>query len=220
MIARAGRRDAALPTPDGRIRPTGPPAENAGHIRHPASRRYYVGSAADRPRPDFSPLPCPEGGLMARQLVPLIAIALLLGSCARQSPPPPVVSVPGKPISFLNDVKPVLDTRCVACHSCYNAACQLKLSSFDGVDRGGSKDAVYTAGRLTDQAPTRLFFDAQTTDEWRAKGFHSVTQSPGEGLDNETIMAYFLSAKHRDPVRGVACLSGSPRCPMTTTRCC
>ena len=137
---------------------------------------------------------------MARQLVPLIAIALLLGSCARQSPPPPVVSVPGKPISFLNDVKPVLDTRCVACHSCYNAACQLKLSSFDGVDRGGSKDAVYTAGRLTDQAPTRLFFDAQTTDEWRAKGFHSVTQSPGEGLDNETIMAYFLSAKHRDPV--------------------
>ena len=25
---------------------------------------------------------------------------------------------------FLNDVKPVLDTRCVVCHGCYDAPCQ------------------------------------------------------------------------------------------------
>ncbi len=137
---------------------------------------------------------------MARQLIPLIAMVLLLASCARQSPPPPVIAVPAEPISFLDDVKPVLDTRCVVCHSCYNAACQLKLSSFEGVERGGSKKAVYSSARLTDQAPTRLFFDAQTTDEWRKKGFHSVTQSPGDGLENQSIMAYFLDAKHRDPV--------------------
>ncbi len=127
------------------------------------------------------------------------ALALLLG-CARALPPAPLVKIPAEPVNFLNDVKPVLDSRCVVCHSCYNAACQLKLGSYEGVDRGGSKDAVYSSDRLEDQAPTRLFVDAQTTDQWRQMGFHSVTENPGEGLENQSIMSYFLEAKRRDPV--------------------
>jgi hypothetical protein len=94
-------------------------------------------------------------------------------------------------------VKPVLDSRCVVCHACYNAACQLKLGSYEGAARGGSKKAVYDAKRLTDEEPTRLFTDAQTTAQWRDKGFHSVTASPDAA--NDSIMAYLLDAKRRRP---------------------
>ena len=137
---------------------------------------------------------------MTRHFIAIATALLLLAGCSRALPPTPLVQVPAEPVSFLNDVKPVLDSRCVVCHSCYNAACQLKLGSYEGVDRGGSKDAVYSSDRLTDQAPSRLFFDAKTTEQWRQMGFHSVTENPGQGLANESIMAYFLDAKRRNPV--------------------
>ncbi|MFA7084481.1 MAG: fatty acid cis/trans isomerase [Arcobacteraceae bacterium] len=48
-----------------------------------------------------------------------------------------------KEISYTKEVKPILDNRCVSCHSCYNSSCQLKLSSYEGLERGGSKVGVY-----------------------------------------------------------------------------
>jgi hypothetical protein len=132
---------------------------------------------------------------MIHRLVFICVVVLLLVSCARQAPPPPLVSIPAQPVGFLDEVKPVLDSRCVVCHSCYNAACQLKMSSFEGLDRGGSQEAVYSSARLSPQAPTRLFVDAQTTEQWRGLGFHSVTASTGEGPEDKSIMAYFLDAK-------------------------
>jgi len=61
---------------------------------------------------------------------------------------------------FLNEVKPIIDNRCVVCHACYDAPCQLKMSSVEGIDRGASKALVYQGTRLTASAPTRLFEDA------------------------------------------------------------
>lgn len=40
---------------------------------------------------------------------------------------------------FQNKVKPIVDNRCVVCHACYDAPCQLKLSSVEGIDRGATK---------------------------------------------------------------------------------
>lgn len=137
---------------------------------------------------------------MARLWFVLPTVVLLLVSCVRQTLPPPEVEAPAEPVSFIHDVKPVLDTRCVVCHSCYNAACQLKMTSFEGVDRGGSKDVVYSSTRISDQAPTRLFLDAQSTEAWRNKGFHSVTERTGPGPEDASVMAWFLEAKHRNPV--------------------
>lgn len=37
---------------------------------------------------------------------------------------------------YLHTVKPILESRCVVCHGCYDAPCQLKLSSPEGIDRG------------------------------------------------------------------------------------
>ncbi|MCW0469986.1 hypothetical protein OH492_16720 [Vibrio chagasii] len=39
---------------------------------------------------------------------------------------------------FLNEVKPIIDNRCVVCHACYDAPCQLKMSSVEGIDRGAN----------------------------------------------------------------------------------
>ncbi|WP_254436215.1 fatty acid cis/trans isomerase [Ruegeria arenilitoris] len=80
------------------------------------------------------------------------------------------------------EVKPIMDRRCVVCHSCYDAPCQLKLTSPMGVLRGASKEAVYHTERLQDAQPTRLGIDAQTVPEWRALGFHAVIRGQDAGL--------------------------------------
>jgi len=77
-------------------------------------------------------------------------------------------------VSFDEQVRPILNKRCVVCHSCYDAPCQLKLSSVEGVSRGANEEKVYNTRRLTAMDPTRLFIDAKTTTQWRDKGFQSV----------------------------------------------
>ncbi|MCV0427309.1 MAG: fatty acid cis/trans isomerase [Roseibium sp.] len=76
-------------------------------------------------------------------------------------------------------VQDVLNKRCVVCHGCYDAPCQLKLSSPDGWLRGATKAKVYDSSRLTDAPMTRLGIDAKTVPQWRQKGFFSVTESNG-----------------------------------------
>jgi len=106
----------------------------------------------------------------------------------------------GKKVDFLSEVKPILDKRCVSCHSCYNSPCQAKYSSFEGVDRGASKDLVYDATRLLSTDPTRLFFDAQSTEEWRDMDFYSLTQSLDPlSFKGDSIMAQMLNDKRKDP---------------------
>lgn len=125
-------------------------------------------------------------------------LTLLVG-CAAPPPPPVQVKIPDRRIDYVAEIKPLLDKRCVVCHSCYNSPCQLKLSSFEGVDRGGTKNPVYNPTRLTTMDPTRLFIDALTTEQWRQKDFFSVTESnTGNGYNN-SIMLQFLSHKMTHP---------------------
>jgi len=67
--------------------------------------------------------------------ITIVVLVVLLGGCIAEPPPPVAVEMPAETVSFLEDVKPILDGRCVVCHSCYNAACQLKLSSYEGLAR-------------------------------------------------------------------------------------
>lgn len=85
----------------------------------------------------------------------------------------PLAAVAGTP-EYRRDVKPILDQRCVVCHGCYDAPCQLQLGSYEGITRGASKRVVYDGTRLFTAAPTRLFVDADTNAEWRRMGFHPV----------------------------------------------
>jgi hypothetical protein len=114
----------------------------------------------------------------------LLVLMASLG-CAGSRPAPDVGvdqalvdTTPVAPLDYEREVRPVLERRCVVCHGCYDAPCQLKLSSASGIERGGSKQAVYDGARITAADPTRLFIDAFTTEEWRAKGFHPVLAEP------------------------------------------
>ena len=104
---------------------------------------------------------------------------------------------------YYKDVKPILDNRCVVCHACYDAPCQLKLSSIDGLERGASKKKVYNATRLRAAQPSRLFEDEETVRQWREQGFFSVLnerdQTPEANLA-ASVMARLLTLKNKHPL--------------------
>lgn len=109
---------------------------------------------------------------------------------------------------FYHDaVKPVLESRCVVCHGCYDAPCQLKLTSPAGIDRGVSKQVVYDGTRLVAATPHRLFVDAQSTSQWRKLGFSPVLNEYPESPTNNlaaSVLYNSLLVKKSNPLPQVA----------------
>ncbi len=112
-------------------------------------------------------------------------------------------------IDYDTQVRPILESRCVVCHACYDAPCQLKLGSSEGIDRGANPDRVYDARRLRQADLTRLFEDARTTAAWRDKDFHPVlnerVQNP-EANAEVGLMSRLLELKRTHPVEPGALL--------------
>ncbi|MBT5222827.1 MAG: isomerase [Gammaproteobacteria bacterium] len=105
-------------------------------------------------------------------------------------------------VSYHKDIKPILDTRCVACHACYDAPCQLKLGSTQGIDRGSTKEVIYNV-RLDAIQPTRLFVDATTTQGWREKDFYPVLNERIDSAQaniNNSLLAKLLLLKRDNPL--------------------
>jgi hypothetical protein len=134
----------------------------------------------------------------------LLVLATAAGPCAQPpaatAPPPDLASqgigVLDRPVSYEKDVAPVLESRCVVCHACNDAPCQLLLSSYDGAQRGATKLLVYDSTRLSAERPTRLFVDAKTTEEWRARGFFPVLGAPAPGaatLPDDSLLLSMLA---------------------------
>jgi hypothetical protein len=137
--------------------------------------------------------------MLLSRLVLLFLLLILTGCITNALPPqqPAPFSEPAKKIDYVNDVQPILVKRCVVCHSCYNSPCQLKLDSFEGLERGATKRAVYNAERLQSMDPTRLFMDAETVSEWRTKGFHSVTDDiVGCGMKSSLLLRLLEQKKN------------------------
>jgi hypothetical protein len=112
-------------------------------------------------------------------------------------------------MSYRHDIQPILDRRCVVCHACYDAQCQLKLSAWEGVARGASKQKVYDGARVLEAQPTRLFIDAQTTSEWRARDFFPVLneRAPTPAADlGASVLFRMLDLKRRHPLPDVKVL--------------
>ncbi len=137
------------------------------------------------------------------KLLPILFVSILyflISGCSTPVVKPVEVKQTSQSINYLKDVKPILDKRCVSCHSCYNSPCQAKYSSFEGLDRGASKLLVYDATRLRPMDPTRLFIDAKSRDEWREKGFYSLTNSSDSNMThNDSIMMHMLHDKKKNP---------------------
>ncbi|MCG7530400.1 fatty acid cis/trans isomerase [Psychrobium sp. MM17-31] len=140
-------------------------------------------------------------------------LALFLGACAvipsleldklwgpqdsRRYEQPVLATAPTK-LDFQQDIKPILDNRCVVCHGCYDSPCQLNLASYDGLSRGASKALVYNGTRILAAAPSRLFIDAQTPTQWREKDFFPVLNERSPSGDREAgVMHRLLSLKQQ-----------------------
>ncbi|MEO8602498.1 MAG: fatty acid cis/trans isomerase [bacterium] len=119
------------------------------------------------------------GGVWGLLVVAFVGCARIVAPPPAPTPPQLTVPAAGAVVSFRDQVKPILDQRCVVCHACNDAPCQLLLSSPQGVRRGASKTSVYDTDRLHAAPPTRLFIDAQHTEEWRQLGFFPVSGAAG-----------------------------------------
>ncbi|WP_397453899.1 fatty acid cis/trans isomerase [Pseudomonas sp. NA-150] len=104
---------------------------------------------------------------------------------------------PAPSISYTRDVQPIFTEKCVACHACYDAACQLKLESAEGALRGASKLPVYDGTRTKAMKPTRLYIDGHSVADWRHKGFYSVLDAQGS---QAALMARMLELGHNTPI--------------------
>ena len=78
-----------------------------------------------------------------------------------------VEELPPQTVDYWSTVKPIVEKRCVVCHACYDAQCQLKMSSIEGIERGATSAKVYNGARIKPAQMTRLFEDAQSTAHWR-----------------------------------------------------
>lgn len=100
-------------------------------------------------------------------------------------------------------VEPILNSRCVVCHACYDAPCQLKMTSSEGIERGASKEKVYQGTRLVAATPNRLLVDAFTPEAWRQRGFYPMLnerdQTP-EANTQASVLARMLTLKQMHPL--------------------
>jgi len=105
----------------------------------------------------------------------LLLVGLALTGCTTgpgATRPDQVAESPAAPeIDYLKEVQPILDRRCVACHSGAAAPCQLDLGSFAGLERGGSPRTVIDRRRQAGIEPARLMIDTHSAEGWRKKGF-------------------------------------------------
>mgnify|MGYP000483327350 CR=1 FL=1 len=137
---------------------------------------------------------------MFKTILLILLISFSFIGCSTPIIVPVEVNATSSSIDYIEDVKPILDKRCVTCHSCYNAPCQSKYSSFEGLDRGATKITAYDSLRLRAIDPTRLFKDAKSTPEWRKKGFYDViNSSESNATHNDSIMMHMLYNKKMNP---------------------
>ena len=152
----------------------------------------------------------PEGEPLLRRPVLVLLWSALSFACAAPAAPEArhaqsqaTLETPAEaPLlrALWREAKDTLDRRCVVCHGCYDAPCQLVLSSFAGVERGASKLEVYDGARLFAIAPTRLHIDADDRLAWRAKAFFPVLP---EGPRTDAVASLFvrmLELKRRQPL--------------------
>ncbi len=140
---------------------------------------------------------------MRRFSFPALTVCLLLPGAGGATEPDTAPD-------FQRDIQPILDHRCVACHACYDAPCQLNLGSDEGLRRGAINKKVYDSTRVRPAKPTRLFVDANTEDEWRDRGFHSVLQpAAGAGANDAGLLVRLLALKRQHPQPGLSPLPAS-----------
>ena len=89
---------------------------------------------------------------------------------------------PGVSASYASEIQPIFDNRCIACHGCIGSPCNVKLSAFRGVERGGFGTNPYSL-HFDDVPRTGMDVHA-TTEGWRKAGFYPVVSRGGSATEN------------------------------------
>jgi len=139
--------------------------------------------------------------------ISFIALLFVLSACQNyqdaisgknQIPIPAILPAPiERPVSYTQEIRPIIETKCLSCHSCFDAPCQLKLENVEGLLRGAFRESIYVGARTEAMPPTRLGIDELTVSGWRERGFHSVLQS--DDAQSEPLIAGMISLAKQYP---------------------
>ncbi len=100
-------------------------------------------------------------------------------------------------VSYTKEIRPILEAKCLSCHSCFDAPCQLKMENTEGLLRGAFPKSIYGEARTEAMQPTRLGIDESTVSGWRERGFYSVLQSADKQL--QPLVAEMVSLGKQFP---------------------
>ena len=115
-------------------------------------------------------------------------------------------------LEYHRDIEPIISKRCIVCHACYDAPCQLRMQSMEGLDRGTHKEKVYDGTRLLASNLTRLYVDADTTAAWREKNFFPVLNEREQSAEANlagSLLYRMLALKNENPLPAEAVLPDS-----------
>ena len=116
-------------------------------------------------------------------LLSLLFLLLNMSGSISDSNPIPASALPApvmQRVSYTKEIQPILESKCLACHSCFDAPCQFKLENTEGLLRGAIHEEIYDGARTEAMPPTRLGIDELTIDGWRERGFFSVLHAEDE----------------------------------------
>lgn len=110
----------------------------------------------------------------------LIASALLAASTTTGPAEEPAARSAAP--DYTAEIQPIFNARCIACHGCLGSPCNVKLSSFSGVERGGFGENPYSSH--LESSPRTGMNVVQTTAQWRKRGFYPVLSRDGSSQEN------------------------------------
>jgi len=116
---------------------------------------------------------------------------------------------------FKKEVQPILNNRCVVCHGCYDAPCQLKMENPIGIERGANKALVYNGERLltannTQSISSTTELTPDLMNQFRHEGFFPVLNERQQSKQANTQASVFyqmLALKQKHPLPSDSILS-------------
>lgn len=130
-----------------------------------------------------------------------LAFLVLLVAFAVSSPTEAPAEGPPPTPTYTADIQPLFNKRCITCHGCIGSPCNLKLTSFRAVERGGFGKNPYS-GHLTTYPRTDMGL-AQTTAGWRKRGFFPVLSRGGSRAENHHLSILYQAVatgmRHNQP---------------------
>jgi hypothetical protein len=120
-------------------------------------------------------------------------------------------------ITFNEHIQPIIENRCVVCHGCYDAPCQLKMENRAGIERGANKAIVYSGERLltakfSDSLTKLTDLNSESLQPLRQQGFFPVLnerQQTEQANIQASLFYQMLQLKQQHPLPNESLLNDS-----------